>query len=142
MWGILVRVCEKMPLPPYFFYCFLSLIKRRWFDNGSIWFKIKRGNLSETPLILVEKSGLEPPTSWLPVKRSSQLSYIPLKLTAKLNILHVIPWKSAVFRIICYSNFIRNSVSHSSILLDAEKIVPLGNNLSKVYSWHFSQLPQ
>ena len=27
--------------------------------------------------IIVEKMGLEPTTSWLPVKRSSQLSYIP-----------------------------------------------------------------
>ena len=27
---------------------------------------------------IVEKMGLEPTTSWLPVKRSSQLSYIPI----------------------------------------------------------------
>lgn len=35
--------------------------------------------------ILVEKMGFEPTTSWLPAKRSSQVSYIPKATANKVN---------------------------------------------------------
>ena len=49
-----------------------------WSKSG-----IKRKKIRKTLIInvitdlKVEKMGLEPTTSWLPAKRSSQLSYIP-----------------------------------------------------------------
>src|SRR5690606_32330397 len=36
--------------------------------------------------LVVEKMGLEPTTFWLPAKRSSQLSYIPLMMRANISV--------------------------------------------------------